>query len=238
MDTANFGQNRVKLLLDFTPMPFMDLGFQGIVKNTDYNNAYGVKNDRRYEYVANLAYGDPSRFRVSVFADWERIRATDHWFEGTLGAVPSGTNFEYDTIQKTTNKMFGIAADWPAANKLVLNASYIWTKTGGGVDFTHNATSTAGTAFFNGTLPGFVTDNTTKNSLVLKGRYDYDKKWAFTGGYSYERYKYNDDQMNGFFGYYPYYLAASATLTSVMNGVWANPSYKASLMWVMANYKF
>jgi len=241
MDTANFDQNRVSLFLDFSPMPFLDFGFQGIVKDTDYTKSYGIQSDKRSEYVANVSYGDARVFRVSGFADWENVTAKDNWFGGTLGGPTTTTgNFQFTTKQKTTNKMFGIAADWPVREKLLLNASYIWSKTGGGVDFTNNASAAtlATTTFFNGTLPPFVTDNTTKNSLVLKGRYDMDRKWAFTGGYSYERYKYNDDQMNGYFGYYPYYMVASTTNTAIMNGVWTNPSYTAHVLWFTARYKF
>ncbi len=247
MDTANFNQDRIRLILDSTPMPLFDIGFQAIYKKTSYDNQYGgIQSDRRDEYTFNLSYGDAQKFRVSAFVDYETIKAKDVTYETgssarapwIAGWTPSGTDFQVWTTQKQTNKMFGIGADWPAMNKLVLNASYIWLKTGGGVDFSHNAPVTTGAAFYNGTLPGFVTDNTTKQSLVFKGRYDMDKKWAFTGGYAYERYKYDDDQMNGYFGRYPYYMVLSSTNTAIMNGVWTNPSYKSHVLWFTANYKF
>lgn len=238
MDTANFDQNRIRLILESNPMPLVDIGLQAIYKTTDYKNTYGILSDKRNEWTANISYGDARVFRISAFADWEDVKAKDKAFEGTLGAPPSGTNFDVITTQKTTNRMFGIAADWPATDKLVLNASYIWTKTGGGVDFSHNATSTPSPTFFNNQLPPFITDNTKKQSLVLKGKYDLDKRFGITGGYAYEHYKYDDDQMNGYFGFYPYYMVASATNTSIMNGVWTNPSYKANVLWVMGTYKF
>jgi hypothetical protein len=44
--------------------------------------------------------------------------------------------------------------------------------------------------------------------------------------------------MNGYYGFYPYYMVAAATNTAIMNGVWTNPSYKAHVLWFMGTYKF
>jgi MtrB/PioB family decaheme-associated outer membrane protein len=245
MDTANFDQDRYKVALDVTPMRFMDLGAQAFYKKTDYDNRFGVLEDSRREIALSAAYGDPKAFRVTAFYDWERITATSGTYEGTTGGagpwiagwVPSGTNFEVTQRQKQTNRMLGLAADWQAMSRLLLQASYIWSKTGGGVDFSHNATTTTGAAFFNGTLPGFITDNTQKRSFNLKGKYDFDKKLGFSFGYAYEKYKYDDDQMNGYFDRYPYYMFLSATQTAVLAGWWQNPSYKAHVLWGMVTYK-
>ena len=35
-------------------------------------------------------------------------------------------------------------------------------------------------------------------SLNLKGTYRFDKNWSMTGGYAYQKYKYSDDQFNGY----------------------------------------
>jgi hypothetical protein len=136
--------------------------------------------------------------------------------------------------------MLGLAADWPAMSRLLLQVSYIWSRTGGGVDFSHNATATTNAAFFNGTLPGFITDNTTKHSLNFKGKYDFDKKFGVSFGYAYEKYRYDDDQMNGYNDRYPYYMALNATGSGTTNaailaGFWQNPSYKAHVLWAMGD---
>ena len=46
-----------------------------------------------------------------------------------------------------------------------------------------------------GPLVNYVTDNTTLQRFQIKGTYNYDKKWSFSGGYAFEKYDYNDDQM-------------------------------------------
>ncbi len=240
-DTANFRQDRIKLNLDATPMPLLDAGIQAIVKKTDYNNSFGPTADKRKEYDATVSYGDAKIFRVSAFADWEEITFEDTAFEGTFLAPASGTNFLVGTRQKQTNKMVGLGADWVPMARLTLNASLIWSKTGGGVDFSNNATVTTGAAFFNGTLPGYMTDNSTKTSLNLKAKYDVTKKIALTGGYAYEKFSYRDDQMNGYAGFYPYYGALGTAVNNlqvVLDGAWQNPSYKAQVLWGMVSYKF
>ncbi len=246
-DNANFSQDRIKFTLDATPLPLLDAGIQAIIKKTDYNNSFGPTADKRKEYDASISYGDAKVFRITGFADWEEITFEDTTFEGTFLAPTSAGNFLVGTRQKQTNKMLGLGADWVPMERLTLNASLIWSKTGGGVDFSTNAPATTGATnftFFNGGLPGYITDNTTKTSLNLKARYDVNKKVAFTGGFAWEKYDYKDDQMNGYFGYYPYYMqvapvgTSQTPLNSVGTGVWQNPSYKAQVLWGMVSYKF
>ena len=133
--------------------------------------------------------------------------------------------------------MFGLIADWAVVERLALKASYIWTKTGGGVDFTSG--NTAGTGGFQGgPLVNYVTDNTKKQTLNLKGDYKIDKHWTGTVGYVREKYDYADDQMRGYQGYYPYYQNLGGTNNSWFSGAFANPSYKLQVVYLMATYKF
>jgi len=239
MDTANFHQDRFKLMLDSNPAPLLDLGFQAIYKTTDYHGRpYGIQRDKRQEYDLSVSYGDPSKFRVTAFVDWEIVNAEDNWYVGTFGAATSATDFDVRTSQHSTNKLFGLGADWPVASRFTLNGSYIYSKTDGAVDFTHTSTATTGALFYQGGLIPFNTDNTTKHAVNLKGKYTVDKNWAVTGGYAFERYNYRDDQMNGFNGYYAYYAPASATNSAILSGAFQNPSYKAHIFYLMANYKF
>jgi MtrB/PioB family decaheme-associated outer membrane protein len=240
MDVADFGQDRVKLVLDANPIDMLALGFEAILKHTNYDSTpYGMKSDNRHEYNVNASYGNADVFRVTAFYDWESIKFDDNWYVGSLpNATPNTYAGDFRTKQKSTNKMFGLSADWPIMAKLMLNGSYIWSKTGGGVDFTNSGIPAANTALFNGALVPFVTDNTTKHSLNLKGKYTIDKHWAVTGGYTWEKYDYRDDQMNGFAGNYPYYMSLGATQSMILSGAFQNPSYKAQVFYLMGSYKF
>ncbi len=64
------------------------------------------------------------------------------------------------------------------------------------MDFTSGNTAGAG-GFNGGPLVNYVTDNTKKQTLNLKGDYKIDKQWTGTVGYVPEQYDYADDQMRG-----------------------------------------
>ena len=121
--------------------------------------------------------------------------------------------------------------------RLALKGSYTWTKTGGGVDFTSGNTAGAG-GFNGGPLVNYVTDNTKKQTLNLKGDYKIDRRWTGTVGYIHEKYDYADDQMRSYQGYYPYYQNLGGTNNSWFSGAFANPSYRLNVVYVVGTYKF
>ena len=240
-DVANFNQPQMKLVLDWTPVQVLDVGFESAYKKTDYHDLYyGRKDDQREEYNFTVAYGDPSNFRVTALANYENVRFNQAYHQGT-GPFPGGTqaaaDFDWGTKNTQTNKLFGLIADWQAAARLKLKASYVWTQTGGGVDFSSGNTAGAG-GFNGGPLVNYVTDNTKKETFQIKGDYQVTKEWSGTLGFAHEKYTYNDDQMRGYQGYYPYYQNLGASNASWFSGAFANPSYNLTVVYVMANYRF
>ena len=64
-DVANVDQNLVKLVLDFTPAPLLDLGLEAIYKENEYKDTpLGRTEDTRQEVYASVGYGDPKNWRV------------------------------------------------------------------------------------------------------------------------------------------------------------------------------
>jgi hypothetical protein len=240
-DVSSFTQPQVKVVLDWTPIRFLDVGFETAYKKTDYSDlAYGRKDDQRTEYNFTVAYGDPGSFRVTALANFEDVKFNQAYHQGT-GPFPGGTqtaaDFDWSTKNTQTNKLFGLIADWQAMSRLKLKGSYVWTKTGGGVDFTSGNTAGAG-GFLGGPLVNYVTDNTTKQTLQLKGDYQVTKEWTGTVGFAYEKFDYTDDQMRGYQGYYPYYQNLNGQNQSWFSGAYANPSYKLTTIYMMAGYRF
>jgi hypothetical protein len=240
-DVSNADANQVKLVLDWSPMPFLDTGFEVALKQTDYKDLlYGRKDDYRQEYNVTVSVGDPKKFRITALANYEDIEFNQAYRTGAPATGPSpnnATNFDWGTSNTQTNKLFGLIADWPATERVFLKGSYTWTKTGGGVDFTSG--NTAGSGGFNGgPLVNYVTDNTRKQTLNLKGDYKFDRRWTGTLGYVYEKYEYADDQMRGYQGYYPYYQYLGGNNNSWFSGAFANPSYKMEMVYAMGTYKF
>jgi hypothetical protein len=250
-DVSNADVNQVKLVLDWAAMPFVDTGFEASYRKTDYKDlSYGRTDDHRWEYNLTLSVGDPKKFRVTALANYENIEFNQAYKNGTPVVSPGGTqtvtNFDWGTQNTQTNWLFGLIADWPVMERLALKGSYTWTKTDGGVDFSSGAPLTtvgcpaagcAGT--FNGTpLVNYVTDNTKKQTLNLKGDYKFDRQWTGTIGYVWEKYDYEDDQMRGYQGTYAYYQNLGGTNNSWFSGAYANPTYRLQVVYFMASYKF
>ena len=251
-DVSNANQNQVKLVLDWTPVALFDTGFEAAYKRTEYKDlGYGRNEDHRQEYNLTLSYGDPKGFRVTALANYEYVEFNQMYRNGNpaTGSSPNdATNFDWSTKNTQTNTLFGLMADWAATEKLALKGSYIWTKTGGGVDFTTGNQAGAG-GFNGGPMVNYVTDNTKKRTLNLKGDYKVDKQWTGTLGYTFEKYEYLDDQMRSYQGFYPYfqYLPTTPSGTnpqgltnnnSWWSGAFANPSYRLQVVYLMATYKF
>jgi hypothetical protein len=247
-DVSNADANQIKLVLDWAPMPLVDTGFEASLRKTDYQDLYyGRKDDYRHEYNVTVSVGDPKKFRITGLANYEHIEFNQAYRNtATVAGVPgdplpsgptNSTNFNWGTQNTQTNWLFGLIADWPVMERLALKGSYTWTKTDGGVDFSSANTQAAG-GFLGGPLVNYVTDNTTKQTLNLKGDYKFDRRWTGTVGYVWEKYDYADDQMRGYQGYYPYYQNLGGTNNSWFSGAFANPSYKMEVVYLMATYKF
>ena len=126
-------------------------------------------------------------------------------------------------------------ADWMATDKLKLTASASWSETGGGVDFWSGSYAGAG-GFNGGPLVNYVTDNTRTDRYQIKAEYRINKNWSATAGYWYEKYDYEDDQMRGYAGYYPYYQNLGGTNNSWNTGAFTNPSYTNNIFFITAKY--
>ncbi len=246
-DVSNNDQNQIKLVLDWTPMPLLDTGFELGLKKTDYKALYyGRTDDLRQEYNVTVSFGNPKQFRITGLANYEIVEFNQAYRNIAAGQSPTPggtqttTTFDWGTKNTQTNRLFGLIADWPVIERLALKGSYTWTKTGGGVDFTSGSPFTpAGQGNYNGgPLVNYVTDNTKKQTLNLKGDYKFDKRWSATLGYVHEKYDYADDQMRSYQSYYPYYQNLGGTNLSWFSGAFANPSYKLDVYYVMGTYKF
>jgi len=240
-DVSNANQNQIKVVLDWAPMPLLDMGFEFAWKKTDYKDlSYGRSDDVRREYNLTVSIGNPKEFRITGLVNYELVEFNQAYHQGT-GPFPGGTqtatDFDWGTKNTQINRLFGVIADWPVMERLAFKGSYTWTKTGGGVDFTSG--NTAGVGGFNGgPLVNYVTDNTQKQTLNLKGDYKLDRQWTLTVGYVHERYDYADDQMRGYQGFYPYFQNLGATNISWFSGAFANPSYQLYVYYLVGTYKF
>lgn len=248
-DVSNVDQNMIKVFVDWTPMPFLDLGLEAAYKKNDYKgNTLGRTKDDRQEYYASLSWGDPSVFRVTLFGDIEFVQYDSyHRTVSTVAAngactaaapncfdpntAPNASNFNWGSTLDNTNWMIGVGADWPLMPRLIMKASAIIGKNDGSADFQPQTLASGSPA---ANLPPINTyDNTTRTSFVLRAVWLADKNWELSGGYAYERYKYDDLQFENY-----QYVVGTGTTTSYLSGMYAFQDYKANILFGTVRYKF
>lgn len=240
-DAADLDRDEWKLNLDFSPIPFLDLSFEGNIKRNDYTNqVLGRLSDDRTEYYLSASYGDPEGVRFTVFGDWEDIEYKSyHRVVGSSTATtppgpydpyraPTSSNYNWEGKNKDKNYAYGVSIDWKATQKLVVTGSILYYKTDGSVDFASQVGPTSPP------IPIGAYDDSRRTSFNLKGVYALDKSWSITAGYAYEKYDYTDAQYEG----YRYTIPATNNANSYYNGFNANPDYKANILYGLVIYRF
>jgi MtrB/PioB family decaheme-associated outer membrane protein len=239
-DLANVSQNQVKLVLDANPAPLWDVGFEAIYKKNDYKDTIlGRTDDDRQEYYVNVGWGDPKSLRFMVFGDIEFLEYNSLHRVGSGNANPSAppappppavsTTYNWSAKNKDKSWQVGLGADWVPAERWKLSGSLLYAETNGTTDFA----TQAGTILVAPLLPIGNSDNTRRTALVLKANYRAQKNWDFTGGYSFERYRFDDIGYQGFT-----YTVGTGTSTAYLSGQSAFQDYTANIFYLISKYSF
>lgn len=246
-DASDLDQTRIRLVLDSSPMPLLDLGFEAYWKWNDYkqNSGFdpqlGRTKDYRQEYYANVSYGDPKQLRVTLFGDIEFVdyysyhrnigsgSCTNNCFDPNT--PPDSTSYNWDATNNDTNWAIGAGMEWKPIERLTVKGSAIWSRTQGSADIVSQNN-------FGNPLPIQSYDTSSKVTLNLKGVYQYNRHWEFTGGYAFEKYHYSDDQYNDYRYVIQSGSAPSFFGSSYLSGAYAFPNYRANIFYGMVNYKF
>jgi hypothetical protein len=244
-DVSDLNQHLLKAYLDWTPAPLLDFGFEAYYKKNDYQDVVlGRLKDHRKELYGSLSYGDPEKFRVTLFGDIEWIDYDS--YHRTVNAAtcpPSSPNCFDPNVPPTTaafnwgaklrdkNWTVEFGGDWPVSARLVLKASALIQETKGWVDFQSQTLSdgTPATLLF----PIRSYDDTHRRSFNPRALILISRDLDWTVGYSYEKYGYKDDQYEGFL-----YTIGSGTTTSYLSGVYAFPDYTAHIAYSTIRYRF
>jgi hypothetical protein len=244
-DVANLNQHLIKATLDYSLIHFLDFGFEAYYKKNDYKDlTLGRLNDRRKEFYGSISYGDPSKFRVTLFGDVEFINYNS--YHRTINAspcpatapncfdpniAPTTTAFNWSARLKDKNWTVELGADWPVTERLVLKGSAIVQETKGGVDFQSQtlADGTPAALLF----PINAYDNTKRRSINPRAVYHPIRQVELTFGYAFEKYGYEDTQFAGY-----QYTVGTGTTTSYLSGIYAFPDYRAHIFYGTARYNF
>jgi MtrB/PioB family decaheme-associated outer membrane protein len=245
-DLANLNQNKVKLTVDWSPMPLFDLSLEAIYKDNDYRDfTIGRTGDRRDEIYGSASYGDPAKLRFTLFGDVENIKYdSSHRNVGASpcnassgpncfdpSSPPNATAYNWSATNKDKNWTVGAGLDWPAMDRLMVKASVLYYKTDGTADM-------ASQGNFGNPLPIHDYDTSETTSLNLKGIYSINKNWSVTAGYSYEKYRYSDVRFNGYQYTIPFPGVTTNTSQSYLNGYNAFTPYEANIYYLIGTYHF
>jgi hypothetical protein len=243
-DVSNLNQHLIKADLDWEPIKLLDFGFEAYYKRNNYKGlTLGRLNDRRKEFYGSVSYGDPSKFRVTLFGDIEFINYDS--YHRTVNATPCPTSapncFDPSTAPSTTgfnwasqlrdkNWTVELGAEWPLTSKLTLKGSAIIQETKGSVDFQSQTLSSGLPAAL--LFPINAYDNTRRRSLNPQVVY---RLWKteLSAGYAFDKYSFTDDQFNGY-----QYTVGTGTSTSYLAGIYAFPAYRAHIVYGSMRYMF
>ena len=240
-DLAGVDQDLVKVSLDFSPVPNLDLGLEAISKRNKFrDNVIGRLKDDREELYVNASYVMPAGVRFSVFADTERVTYDSRHRTGVTGttvgtydpfAPPTAATYNWEGKVKDRNTAYGVAVDIPVMKRLTIKASAIHYKADGSTDLSLQEGVPASVVR---PVSLVLVDDSKRTSFTLKAIYEFSRAWTITGGYAYERFEYADEQFEG----YRYTIPAANRADSYLNGYFANPEYKASILFALVTYRF
>jgi outer membrane protein OmpA-like peptidoglycan-associated protein len=147
-------------------------------------------------------------------------------------STTSSSSYNWNSQTKDKTWMIGVGADWPATDRWLFNASYIYVNNDG--EATFSSQNNIGNPLNIGNF-----DNTRQQYFNIKATYAYNKSWSVSGGYAYEKFSRDDVGAQGFT-----YLTPSPTVstpsasTSYLNGYYLNPNANQNIFWVMVTYRF
>ena len=241
-DLSGVKQDSWKLSLDWSPAPNLDVGFEGIIKNNDFDqNTLGrLKDDRREIYV-NASYGMPGAIRFSAFVDHEEVKYDSRHRvvgDGALSGAyepstpPTGSNYNWTGNIKDRNWAAGFAIDWPVSDRLLVKASAIYYKADGYVDL---ALQDGVPSSVTRPVPVSTWDDSRRTSFTIRADYALSKSLSLKAGYAYEKYEYADSQYDG---YRNVVTSSTAGQESYLTGVGAFQQYKAHIIFGVLSWRF
>lgn len=232
-DLANAKQHQLKLVFDQNLPNQVDLGFEMILKRTEYpDTPLGRTKDQRQEFYGSVGWGDPSQLRVFAFGDVEWVQYDSNHRVGTgnpdPATPPTAATYNWSAENKDNSWQVGIGADWAPRSRLKVKSSLLYTETEGRAEFRVQPGG-ATTPF----QPITNFDNSKRIAFNLRGIYDWNRSLELTTGYAYERYRYSDIGYDN-----TRYVAGAGTSASYVTGQFSFQPYSANIVYAMAKVKF
>jgi len=240
-DNSPGNLNQLKATVDWSPAPLLDVTVEGIWRSNKYTETVlGRTKDERQEIFATLSYGDPRSWRITLMGDYEWVKYDSYHRNISDGALssaydpfapPNSSNYNWSATNKDDNWLVGIGLDWIVNDRFTIKGSLLYFQSDGSSDVISQNN-------FGSPIPITAYDDWKQTSLNIKGIYVIDKRWSVTGGYAYNRYRYEDIAYNGYQYTIPYPAVTNNTGQSYLNGYRAFTNADANIFYLLATFKF
>jgi MtrB/PioB family decaheme-associated outer membrane protein len=222
-------RNTVKAMLDIFPLENLNFGLEYRFKNTNFSDTrYGLKKDQGHEVEVTADYSIGKIAKVYAYGDFEW---TKFW---QTQADSSARPWEADQLDRSWG--YGIGTEvYVIPKKLTLIFQHDYLKSNGNVDFTLDPGILAGIPTANQDnidIPRW--DDYTLYSFMIKAVYNISKHFEASLGYAFERFDYNDAQLDN----YMYAPTGAASNTAFLTGAYKDQSYTENLVFTGITYKF
>lgn len=208
-DVSDMERTTVELAAMIMVSDNIDLGIDFAWWDADYDDTdFNLTDLEHYETYLTVGYYEPDMFTSSLYFGYE--------YDETDMTSDSGGGYkevkEFDTIA------YGINVEVPLFDVLVVSALWDHSWVDGEADFNR-----ADLVDFDD-----VEDYEIK-TFELKCDYDFSETIAFTVGYLYEKYEFDDDLWDGYA-----YLPGDSTLS----GAYSDQDFENNIGYFMAKYRF
>lgn len=238
-DTADKEQDKVRLMVDFSPADMLDVGFELNASVADYSDTViGRTDEKTGELILDAGIRLPFDVKLYGYASIEKSEKDSnhvYWpgFNPTAlnNGVPiptaseTGNGYNWYLERQDLTKAFGLKLEVPLLNdRLMLSSSYDYQKNDGEADFTANpavAVLEDITAY----------DDYEQQSFDFNAKYAIKENMSVTVGYAYEKYELDDLGYND-------YLDVDTVSFNYLTGAYADMDYEANIGYVTLSYKF
>ncbi|NTU43058.1 MAG: MtrB/PioB family outer membrane beta-barrel protein [Nitrospirales bacterium] len=209
-DLAAKVRNYYKASVELFPVDYVTVGLGYKYKETVYQE-FGLKTDRRNEFIATADYSVAKLVRIFAYGDYEDVASKQ---------VESNQGAKWHLKQKGRNYDLGVGADvFILPQTLTLKLQYDYARSQGNADFEMKPS------------PETITnwDSYKRITYMAKLIYDVSTTISVATGYAYEKFTYSDAELDGY------------TLTpdnAYLTGAYRDQSYSANLVFANLTYRF
>jgi len=242
-DAAPKNADTYKASVDVSLLESLNIGLGYQYKNTDYKDTIlGLKDEKSNSISMDADYMIGRFAKLFGYFAFERIKSNQFQRQFTPAdspnpsASPTGNAFNWDLKQKDREYDYGIGAEvYVIPKKLTFTLKHDYVRSNGSTDLTYYLGANplpAGRTQDNIDISNW--DDYRLKAYLVKAVYDVTKRLSFSIGYAYEKFRYNDAQIEG----YQFVPATAGTNGAYLTGAYREPSYSSSIVFFGATYKF